>query len=85
MVGGHALGWIAAAFVAAALIMGGLLWLATTAVGLQMHGLWQAAALLGLIAGAIAVYALFLALFAVTNWREAADAFRPPPSRDLRM
>ena len=71
--------------VAAALMMGGLLWLATTAAGLQTHGLWQSAALLCLIAGGIAVYALFLALFAVTNWREAANAFRPPPSRDLRM
>jgi putative peptidoglycan lipid II flippase len=71
--------------VAAALMMGGLLWLATDAVGLQTHGLWQGAALLCLIVGGIAVYALFLALFAVTNWREAANAFRPPPSRDLRM
>jgi putative peptidoglycan lipid II flippase len=70
--------------VAAALIMGGLLWLATTVVGPQTHGLWQTAALACLIAGGIAVYTLFLALFAVTNRREMVNALRPPPSGDLR-
>ena len=70
--------------VAAALIMGGLLWLATTTIGPQTHGFWQTIALLGLIAGGIAIYGLFLALFAVTNWREATDAIRSSPSSDLR-
>jgi putative peptidoglycan lipid II flippase len=70
--------------VAAALLMGGLLWLATTFIAPPAHSLWQAAILLLLIAGTIAVYALFLALFAVTNWREAVNAIRQSPARDLR-
>jgi putative peptidoglycan lipid II flippase len=69
--------------VAAALLMGGILWLATTFIAPPAHSLWQAAILLLLIAGTIAVYALFLALFAVTNWREAVNAIRQSPPRDL--
>jgi putative peptidoglycan lipid II flippase len=70
--------------VAAASSMGALLWLGTTAIGPQTHGFWQTLALLCLIGGAIAGYGLFLALFAVTNWRAAVDAIRSSPSGDLR-
>jgi putative peptidoglycan lipid II flippase len=69
---------------AAALLMGGLLWLATVAIAPPAHGLSQALMLLLLIAGAVAVYALFLALFAVTSWRETVSAIRQSPARDLR-
>jgi putative peptidoglycan lipid II flippase len=69
---------------AAALIMGGLLWLAASVIALPAHGLWQIVALPCLIAGGIGVYALFLTLFAVTSWRETVDAIRSSPSRDLR-
>ena len=70
--------------VIAAMIMGGLLWLAASAIALPAHGFWQAVTLPCLIAGGITVYALFLALFAVTSWREAVSAIRSSPSRDLR-
>jgi len=70
--------------VIAAMIMGGLLWLAASAIALPAHGFWQAVTLTCLIAGGIAVYALFLALFAVTSWREAVSAIQSSPSRDLR-
>jgi putative peptidoglycan lipid II flippase len=73
--------------VAAALIMGALLWLATGLItGLiaaPLHGLAQVIILLALIAGGIAVYALLLGLFAVTNWREAVNAVQQGRSRDL--
>lgn len=65
--------------VAAALAMGGLLWLATTLAlppGTSAHGLVQAVILLLLIAGGIAIYGLFLRLFGVTGWREAVNAIR---------
>src|SRR5882757_3915048 len=48
--------------VAAALIMGGALWLATSVAAAPTHGIAQAVILLLLIAGGIAAYALFLAL-----------------------
>ena len=59
--------------------MGGLLWAgdavcAGASVG--VHGLAQAAVLLVLIAGGIAVYGLLLSLLGVTGWREALDAIR---------
>jgi putative peptidoglycan lipid II flippase len=69
---------------AAALLMGGILWLATTFIAPPAHSLWQAVILLLLIAAAVTVYALFLALFAVTSWREAVHAIRQSPARDLR-
>ena len=63
--------------VAAALAMGGLLWL-TAAFALPLtanaHGLAQAALLGALIAAGIAVYGLLLALFGVTGWAEAVGA-----------
>ena len=64
---------------AAALVMGGSLWLATAFIPAPAHGLAQAVILLLVIAGGAAVYALFLALFAVTGWREAVNAIRQPP------
>ena len=69
---------------AAALMMGGLLWLSITFIAHPMHGPAQAAILLLLIIGGIAVYALFLGLLAVTSWREAVNAIRQGKPRDLR-
>jgi putative peptidoglycan lipid II flippase len=40
------------------------------------HTVAQVIALLILIAGAIAVYGLFLALLGVTSWREVVNAIR---------
>jgi putative peptidoglycan lipid II flippase len=73
--------------VLAALAMGGLLWLAarfTLAQSETMHGFAQAAALLALIAGGIAVYGLLLGFFGVTSWRETLNAIRQPSRSDLR-
>jgi putative peptidoglycan lipid II flippase len=70
--------------VAAALIMGGALRLATDVIAAPMHGTGQAVVLLLLIAGGITVYATFLALFAVTSWREAVNAIRQRGPRDLQ-
>jgi putative peptidoglycan lipid II flippase len=72
---------------AAALIMGGLLWLiGTFALPLSpnAHGLAQAALLLILIVGAIAAYGLLLALFGVIAWGEAVSALRQSKPSDLR-
>jgi putative peptidoglycan lipid II flippase len=78
--------------VLAALAMGGLLWLAArfalaqseTIHGDTIHGFAQAAALLALIAGGIAVYGLLLGFFGVTSWRETLNAIRQPSRSDLR-
>jgi putative peptidoglycan lipid II flippase len=73
--------------VLAALAMGGLLW-ATRRFGLaqdvDVHGFAQAATLLVLITGGIAVYGLLLTLIGVTGWREALGAIRQTPPGDLR-
>ncbi len=73
--------------VAAALVMGGLLWL-TTAFALPTaataHGLVQAALLGVLISGGIAVYGGLLALFGITSWAEAATAIRQTRASGLR-
>lgn len=73
--------------VAAALAMGGLLWLTATfalPLAANAHGLAQAA-LLGLtISGGMAIYGLLLALFGVTGWREAVGAIRPTKAPGLR-
>ena len=66
--------------VAAALVMAAALWLAPLA---RLHGLAQAAALLGLIGAGVGLYGLLLQLFGVTGWREAVNALRSRPS-DLR-
>ena len=72
--------------VAAALVMGGLLWL--TAALLPMtataHGLAQAALLGLLIAGGMAVYGLLLTLSGVTGWAEAVAAIRYGKASALR-
>jgi putative peptidoglycan lipid II flippase len=73
--------------VLAALAMGGVLWLATRFAlppSETLHGLAQAAALLALIAGGIAIYGLLLAFLGVTGWRETLDAVRRPSRSDLR-
>jgi putative peptidoglycan lipid II flippase len=69
---------------AAALTMGGALWLSITFVARPVHGPAQAVILLLLIIGGIAVYAVFLGLLAVTSWREAVNAIRQGRPRDLR-
>ena len=64
--------------VAAALAMGGLLWLTArflTVPGADAHGLAQAAFLMLLISGAIAVYGLLLAVSGAIRWSDAASAF----------
>ncbi|HLZ04652.1 MAG TPA: murein biosynthesis integral membrane protein MurJ [Bradyrhizobium sp.] len=69
--------------VAAALVMGCLLWLATPFMpGGHAHRLAQAVVLLVLIGVAIAAYGGLLATLQVTPWRELVNAIRPP--RDLR-
>lgn len=73
--------------VAAALVMGGLLWLAARSLPMlsaNAHGLAQAVILLVLISCGIAVYGLLLSLFGVTGWRETVNAVRQNPVRDLR-
>ena len=73
--------------VAAAFVMGALLWLVAAHLlpeRTEAHGLAPAAFVLALVTGAIAVYGLLLALFGVTNWREAIDAFRQSKASDLR-
>ena len=71
--------------VAAALAMGGMLWLVARWTPLAtLHGLAQAIFLLGLIAVGIALYVLLLRLFGVTGWREAVNAIRPNPRGGLR-
>jgi putative peptidoglycan lipid II flippase len=68
--------------VAAALAMGVALWLATRfmpALVSSAHGLVQAMLLFILIIAGIAIYGLFLRLFGITGWREAANAIRRAP------
>jgi putative peptidoglycan lipid II flippase len=72
---------------AAALAMGGLLWLtATLALPLaaNAHGLAQAALVGVTIAGGMAIYGLLMALFGVTGWREAVGAIRQTKAAGLR-
>ncbi len=73
--------------VAAALVMGGLLWLAA-AFALPMtataHGILQAGLLAALIAGGMAVYGGLLALFGVTSWADAKRAIRASKAPGLR-
>jgi putative peptidoglycan lipid II flippase len=73
--------------VAAALIMGGVLWLvATFALPLtaDTHGLAQAVVLFILIGGGIAVYGLLLALFGVIARGDGLRAIRQTKRCDLR-
>jgi putative peptidoglycan lipid II flippase len=50
----------------------------------DLHGLAQAAALLVLIMGGVAIYGLLLSLLGVTRWRQALIAIRQSPPSDLR-
>jgi putative peptidoglycan lipid II flippase len=70
--------------VAAALVMGGLLWLAS-GLAANAHGLAQAAILLALIAAGIAAYGLLLLAFRVTTRDEIVNAFSQTEHRDLHM
>jgi putative peptidoglycan lipid II flippase len=65
--------------VAAALAMGGLLWLSAPvipAAGGNASGLAHLLIVAALISGGMAVYGLFLALLGVLRWREAVNAIR---------
>ncbi len=68
---------------AAALVMGALLWL-VAGFATSRHGLVQAVLLLVLIAAAMAAYGVLLAAFGVTGWREVVNAIRQGEPRDLR-
>jgi putative peptidoglycan lipid II flippase len=73
--------------VAAALAMGGLLWLTAIfvpALTADTHGIAQAVLLVMLISGAIAIYGLLLALFGVIGWGDAVSALRQTTASDLR-
>jgi putative peptidoglycan lipid II flippase len=73
--------------VAAALVMGGLLWLSAKSVlplAANTHGIAQAFVLLLLIAGGMAIYGLLLRLSGAINWTEAVNAVRQTKARDLR-
>ena len=72
--------------VAAALAMGGALWLAARLLPLATvaHGFAQALLVLPLIAGAIAVYALLLSAFGAIGWLEVVNAVRQKAPADLR-
>ena len=71
---------------AAALAMGALLWLAVRwlapVLTTSSHGLVIVLPIL--IMAGIAIYGLFLRLFGIAGWREAANAIRQNPPRDLR-
>ena len=72
--------------VAAALLMGALLWLGTRLMpdpALSAHSFAQTVALGLLIAAGLASYAGFLWLFGVTGWRQTVHALRRPGSGDL--
>ena len=73
--------------VAAALAMGGLLWMAAPLVlahGGNAHGLAQAILVATLISGGMAIYGLCLALLGVIRWGEAVNAIRQTPGPGLR-
>jgi len=65
--------------------MGAPLWLAAdTIVSAEMHGLTQAALLIGLIAAAIVAYGGLLALLGVAGWREVVNTLGRGKTGDLR-
>jgi putative peptidoglycan lipid II flippase len=73
--------------VAAAMAMGGLLWLMARwvpALTANAHGVVQAAVLAALISGAMALYGLLLALFGVIGWQDAVNAVRQTTASGLR-
>jgi putative peptidoglycan lipid II flippase len=68
--------------------MGALLWLTAAFVlapAAGAHGLGQAVLLIAVIAGGIAIYGLFLALFGVIRWTKAVNAVRRTKASDLRQ
>jgi putative peptidoglycan lipid II flippase len=67
--------------IAAALAMGGLLWLAATFAMPLAGRLAQAVALLALIAVAVALYALLLTALGVAGWRETVAVLRQSGSQ----
>jgi putative peptidoglycan lipid II flippase len=69
--------------VAAALAMGGLLWLMAR-FGANIHGFAQAILLALLIAGGIAIYGLLLAFSGVIRWDNAVGAIQRTAASDLR-
>jgi putative peptidoglycan lipid II flippase len=69
--------------VAAAAMMGGLLWLMSSLVA-NVHGVGHAVLLLILIGVAITVYGLLLAVFGVIRWGEARGVLRQAKHSDLR-
>jgi putative peptidoglycan lipid II flippase len=74
--------------VAAALAMGGVLWLAAAILpplAAAAHGIAQAAILAISIAGGIAIYGLLLAWFGVVSWANALGAVRQTADSDLRV
>jgi putative peptidoglycan lipid II flippase len=73
--------------VAAALAMGGLLWLSASGVlasGGNASELTQLLLVTALISGGMAVYGLFLALLGVLGWRDAVNAIRQTGASGLR-
>ena len=73
--------------VAAALAMGGLLWLAAPLAltsGGNAHGLAQAIIVATLITGGMAIYGLLLAALGVIRWGEAVNAIRQTAGPGLR-
>jgi putative peptidoglycan lipid II flippase len=69
----------------AGLAMGGLLWMAALLVPmLDAHGLAQAALLVIVITGAVAIYGLLLATLGVIGWGDAVNALRQTGVPDLR-
>jgi putative peptidoglycan lipid II flippase len=72
--------------VLAALIMGGLLWLAASLLpqAADLNGVAQVIVLAVTIGGAMAIYGLLLALFGVVSWAQAVNAIRHPAASDLR-
>jgi putative peptidoglycan lipid II flippase len=71
--------------VMAAMAMGGVLWaLARLIPAQETHALANAAVLIVLIAGAMAIYGLLLALLGVIRWDEALVALRQKTPSDLR-
>ena len=71
----------------AALVMGGLLWLAAASVlpsATDAHGLAQAALLAVLISGGMAIYGLLLGSLGVVKWDAAVAAVRQTAETGLR-
>ena len=73
--------------IAAALAMGGLLWLTAPfapGLGANAHGFTQAVVVILLIAGAITIYGLLLALSGVFRWNASVNVFKRTAGSDLR-